>query len=317
MSATYRLNGLNVRSEVPLDERALVRDRVDPDIEVRLGEPRSVPDDPGEGALFLRLEVGSHISTLVRTSDVALLRYPGLSDCEIAPDGRSVRVHLDPQASDEWGPTVVAGNTLSVILTLWGEAVLHASAVDLGGSALAFLGPSGVGKSTVAALMCAHGARIVSDDLLRVVVEDGRAWCFAGATTLRLRSHAAELSASFPPESVRRTFDGRVGLAAPRTPHDRLPLSALVVPHPSRELTTVRVERIPASDGMFQMIRYPRTFGWLVDEPLRSHFQRLGEIARVVPVYRAGLPWGMPFEPRLVSELLSGIGLESALSPRS
>ncbi len=49
---------------------------------------------------------------------------------------------------------------------LVGRPSLHASCVEVGGRAVAFQGLSGVGKSTLAALMIERGARLVTDDAL-------------------------------------------------------------------------------------------------------------------------------------------------------
>jgi hypothetical protein len=56
-----------------------------------------------------------------------------------------------------------------------GFCVLHASAVQLeSGSAIAFMGNSGAGKSTIAAALQARGCSLVSDDCLSVAVAGGQ-----------------------------------------------------------------------------------------------------------------------------------------------
>ena len=307
---TYRLHGLTVRSDVALDETALVEAVPEPDVDIALGRPRRVPDEPGPGRLLLRLELGGHVSTLARDRDTTVLRLHGLCECEIAAGGRSVKVHLDADRDPAIAPIVVAGNLLSVLLALRGDAVLHASSVELGGQALAFLGASGVGKSTLAALFCALGAPLVSDDVLRVVAEDGRAWCFPGTTGVRLRSGAAELARPFASTSVSETADGRVAVAAPRTQRERLALAAVVVPEPTRGSDALRVDRLSGVDRMLDLLRHPRVLGWVDEEPLRAQFARLTDIAGVVPVYRAQLPWGPPFDPELAPRLARELGLE-------
>ena len=47
-------------------------------------------------------------------------------------------------------------------------AQIHASAVALDGRALLIVGPSGSGKSALALRMMAHGATLVSDDLVEI-----------------------------------------------------------------------------------------------------------------------------------------------------
>ena len=75
--------------------------------------------------------------------------------------------------------------------------MLHASAVAVDGIGLAFVGQSGRGKSTVAALMCVDGAELVTDDVL--TVDPGPpVRCQGGASELRLRAAAAHLADAHP-----------------------------------------------------------------------------------------------------------------------
>ena len=88
-----------------------------------------------------------------------------------------MRVHADPDA-DDGVPSLFLGGALAAAVALRGACVLHASAVQTENLVIAFVGSSGMGKTTVAALCCASGARLVTDDVLRVTAEQGRAWCF-------------------------------------------------------------------------------------------------------------------------------------------
>src|SRR5439155_13534776 len=65
------------------------------------------------------------------------------------------------------------GPALGVLLHQRGLLVLHASTVTVDGGAVAFLGRSGWGKSTVAAAFHARGCGIVGDDVTAVQVEGG------------------------------------------------------------------------------------------------------------------------------------------------
>lgn len=64
---------------------------------------------------------------------------------------------------------------LAILLHQRGFMVLHASAVEVGNKAVAFLGPKGRGKSSIAATLYARGHRIVTDDVLAVHIRDGKA----------------------------------------------------------------------------------------------------------------------------------------------
>lgn len=64
---------------------------------------------------------------------------------------------------------------LAILLHQRGFMVLHASAVEVGNKAVAFLGPKGQGKSSIAATLYARGHRIITDDVLAVRIQDGKA----------------------------------------------------------------------------------------------------------------------------------------------
>lgn len=60
------------------------------------------------------------------------------------------------------------GTVLGVLLNQRGKIVLHASAVEMGGKAVLFCGPSGEGKSTMAAALSMRGHRVIGDDVCAI-----------------------------------------------------------------------------------------------------------------------------------------------------
>jgi hypothetical protein len=67
--------------------------------------------------------------------------------------------------------TYLIGPMMAFVLRLRGDVVLHASAVKVGDSAMAFVGPHGSGKSTTAAALARAGCPVITDDLLRLTAE--------------------------------------------------------------------------------------------------------------------------------------------------
>lgn len=81
---------------------------------------------------------------------------------------------------------------LGIVTGLWlerrGVRMMHGAAVDVDGFAVAFLGPKGAGKSTLAAVMMRRGYPLVSDDILAIEhTEDGFV-VQPGLPEIRLRS---------------------------------------------------------------------------------------------------------------------------------
>jgi hypothetical protein len=72
---------------------------------------------------------------------------------------------LEPMTLEDTA-TYLLGPILGFVLRQRGFVTLHASAVAIGGSAVAFLGPQGAGKSTTAAALAHCGCAVLSDDIV-------------------------------------------------------------------------------------------------------------------------------------------------------
>lgn len=312
MTSIARLYGLTVRSELPLHQHRPPADPEAIDLTITLGEPILQTDDLPLGKRLLHLNVDKQYFTAGRTDDGFLLRFFGT--CDVRFDAALTSAVIHPMAGTDPGLlAVLAGGTLlAFALAMRGEPVLHASAVQIGDSALAFVGSSGMGKSTTATLMCADGAFLITDDLLRLDLSRTPPTCSLGATELRLRKGAGDLSDRFALAPGRRTTgDARDALAIPASTTENLPLAAIVIPIPdkSAERTEPEVERLDAMEAFLMLSRFPRLLGWEDEDVLRQQFQQLGDIIDRVPVHIARLPWGPPFSPNLAAEVRSRVDM--------
>ncbi|MBY0527377.1 MAG: PqqD family peptide modification chaperone [Gemmataceae bacterium] len=96
------------------------------------------------------------------------LRWNGLPTWRLSPDGTTLtrqarHAEPDPVTQLLW--------VVPHVLILRGQLVLHASAVEREGSIMAFAGPSGQGKTTLANLFGRQGSPVVSEDLLLVKMD--------------------------------------------------------------------------------------------------------------------------------------------------
>jgi hypothetical protein len=156
VSHTYRVHGLTLRCQFPLPELAR-REVACPgpvDVGVRAGSlpvtdkatPTSVP--------YLHLVENAAIFTFEDTG-----RY-------CARDGSDVVVDAKPDADPAVLRLHIFASIMGMICHQRGLLVLHAGAVAFGNRAVAFTGPPGAGKSTLAAHCLAAGGRLVADDVL-------------------------------------------------------------------------------------------------------------------------------------------------------
>ena len=302
-SDLYELYGLTVRSAIPLPAR-LARSAVLPDCSFEWGERYPIPADPPPGDILTRWFLTETFGvTLTKHRERHFYRVHGSFDFEIVGDPLRVRVHSATGADEALAPLFLSSSVLGVLLALRGETTLHASAVSLGGRALAIAGASGRGKSTLAALLCRlPGAELVTDDLLRLVPCGDRPLCAPGPADIRLRASAAALTED-PPQPCGRTADDCLALRPHRLAEDLVPLHGVVLPQPRRDGQPLRITRITGARVVTALARCPRILPWTHANNLRDQFEWFGAIARAVPVYEAELPWGPPFDPAIADAL--------------
>lgn len=170
----YSIAGLNVASELALpgvsegpEER--------PDVEIRC--------EPIVDRLSMPIVAGPNWQI-----DAAnfLLRLPGIGRM-MAREGRHLAIAPDEGVDPQDLLVFALGTGVGALLYQRGVTVLHASAVACNGQAYAFCGPSGVGKSTLAAALCTAGCRLVSDDVGAIRLDgDGRPLLWPDARQLKL-----------------------------------------------------------------------------------------------------------------------------------
>lgn len=296
MTGRQRLYGLVVEADFDLHQDRPA-DGEPVDVRVRRGDTVSASEDvaPGDPVLDWNVE-GQRWYSCGRSSDGDyLLRFNGACEFHISADLSDVVVSEVEGAMTGISEVLTTGAMLALQLYLRGHSVLHASAVELDGSALAFLGSSGQGKSTMAALQCADGAALITDDVLRVDIEDTVPRCHLGATELRLRTGPSASVLSSNASSSRSSVDGRHCVRPPDSARDLTRLDAAVIPLPDKDGGDLHIERIPPAEALFAVLNLGRLYGWADTAVVENHFQLVSQFVQVTPVYVARVPWGPPF----------------------
>ncbi len=89
--------------------------------------------------------------------------------------------------------TYLLGPVIGLVLRLRGITCLHASAVAIGGDAIAIVGPAGLGKSTTAAAFALRGYRVLADDIAAIGSAAGRWHVQPAVPSIRLWEDSVEL----------------------------------------------------------------------------------------------------------------------------
>jgi len=308
------LYGLRIDSEIPLPQARRAGGDGVADLEVRWGPAMATDLGRPQGELVAEDAVSETAwYRFVRRPDGSYhLRYASVCDFLVTADLGHAVAHPVAGVDLDLVSTLAAGALPAFVLTLRGDAVLHASAVDVGGRAVAFIGPSGTGKSTIATLCCAQGARLVTDDVLRLAVgqgtHDDRPRCYLGAAELRLRRSVAELGDSLGEEvAVRRTGDDRDAVTPVAAEEELLPLDVIVIPQPDRDAARPRLTRLDPVPALLALAACPRLPGWTDPASQAAQFQQLAVVAERVPIYVGSVPWGPPFPAGILDALLAEI----------
>jgi len=124
----------------------------------------------------------------------ALLRVvPGVGRF-LARDGEVIEVFVEPGADPAAVDALAHGGVFGALIHQRGELPLHASTLVSPDRtrAVAIAGDSGAGKSTTAFELIRRGWMMLSDDLTRVTIENGRAIAHPGRATVRLMRDACD-----------------------------------------------------------------------------------------------------------------------------
>lgn len=166
----YRMFGFLVRSDVRLPlpmEPASEMGGDEPAWVFKLVEPGwKAPEPEGSASVKLQLPDGTPATVVHRGTGGVWIRNLAIAACHVAADARSVDVYPEEGVTEEVLGLVLAGQISVFILHRIGYPTLHASAIVTGRGAVAFLGPKGQGKSTMAAYFLRQGATLLTDDVL-------------------------------------------------------------------------------------------------------------------------------------------------------
>lgn len=270
----YRAFGLDVRSELSLPELPLSSSNAG-DLVVlrgRLSPPAGSSDQPSWWT----------------DESVVRLYWPTVGSFSIR-DGREVIVDPLPDADPDWVRMFLLGAAMGVALHQRRLAVLHASAVSLDGSAVAFVAFKGWGKSTTAAAVEARGHRLLTDDVLALqLAGSGRpplAW--PSFPQMKLAPDAVEALGEDPSslEKILPGFDKLRRRPLGAFHGDAVPLRCLYVLEPGDEPSIVPLSKVEA---VLELLchSYLRRFGPEISGPEEpALFERCAEIANHVPMF--------------------------------
>ena len=285
----YSYDAYGLRFEMPFEcpELAPAVGERAPDVVVRYGEVPEKIESEQAGAVY----EASSTQFLLRIDQVAHYLVDGASSITIAPhpgvDDLSVRVYL-------------LGSCLAALLHHRGVLALHASAILTDKGAVLFMGASGRGKSTTLNEFLRRGYRMLSDDVVGIVLEQGQPVALPGYPQTKLWADAAghfDIDTE-PLDSVYQDIEKFAvpienesrGNSSPTFVGDPAPLAALYSLTVAKDdvLEIVPLERMHAFRAVLNCT-YRRLFlQGLGMQP--RHFELATQVAASVPIKRVRRP---------------------------
>jgi hypothetical protein len=194
-------------------------------------------------------------------------------------------------SSIENAASYLLGPVLGLVLRLRGITCLHASAVAFEDRSVAFVGPTGAGKSTTAAAFARHGYGVISDDIVALVEREGVFHVMPAYPHLCLWPESVKMLYESPdalprliPDWDKRRLD--LGEQGTRFESRCLPLGAIYVlgerrPDPAPYVTAIR------SQSALLALVADTYANKILDRKMRAlEFAVLGRLVTTVPIRR-------------------------------
>jgi hypothetical protein len=276
----YEIFGLRVRSEVALPELTSPATVGAPDVVIRLG---MVPEPELVGGLQF-------------DGEALVLTIPGAGRYRIEA-GREIVVDPDSSAPERNARLYLLGSAFGALLHQRGLLPLHASAIAIDGSAVAFMGESGSGKSTLAAWFQHKGCRVLADDVCVVKFDqEGRPAVVPGPPRLRLWEETLEafggnadgLDRSYAAETDWNKFD--VPITEGTADLRELPLRSVYVLQRGA-FAISQLQGLDAAEAVFAHTYRGQFVSAVRGE--RGHWAATIRLVQGTPVYQLSRSWGL------------------------
>jgi hypothetical protein len=292
---SYLAYGIGIRSDVRLPD--LIEQEAAPDVVIRLGKAEPLqPTHPG-----------TRFCQQFKPGD-AYFYYYKMGRCRVR-DGREITGEPLLDIDLNMLGLLAQGPGISFLLHQRGCLTLHASCVNLGSAAIAFLGESGAGKSFMAAALQLRGHVVVADDVTIVEVDGSASSVYPGFPGLQLLPDAAKQFGCTVNEPERLDpFEDKVTW--------RFPGEFTQHPVPLRRLyfledgPSVRIDTVSRHRAVFELVRHSYWIRLMHDARPASYFLQCAKLCEIVPVLRLIRPRSASAMPELIraveEDLLQG-----------
>lgn len=248
---------------------------------------RAPPDGPADVILRMDRVPAPPEGTRVASDDPrreVRLQVPD-AGCVAVRDGQTVAV--DPREGDASRLHVtLAGTVPGILFHQRGRLVLHGTAVRIKGRTAVLVGPSGTGKSTLAAALLGRGGTLVTEDVAPIYTEDETPRVHPVCQQLRLWPDAAQAVGLNALQPLHSGTEKGVVEPAEEGPARPVALDAVFVLTNGAKL---EVTPLPPRERVLTLLclSYCRS---LLNGGNVRHFRQCGTLAETVPLRRLRVP---------------------------
>jgi hypothetical protein len=278
----YSVYGLEIESDLPLPELL-----------------SGAPDKPSDVSIELSsIAVSGNFEPGVHpVGGGALLVVDGGSRYFIS-EGRRILVERRAAMPERNLRLFLLGSALGLLLHQRELLPLHANAVEIRGRAVAFMGASGQGKSTLAAWFHDQAFPLIADDVCLVRMDEcGRAWAVPGMPRLKLWRETLEMTGR-EPDKFERLWEGDE-----EWEKYNVPVRTGALTQVERELAAIYVlgqgeyfgiSRLGGAEATRALMEntYRGQYVVAAGQP-RLHWQACVNLALKTPIFKMSREWGL------------------------
>lgn len=261
-----------------------------------------------------RVSDGDPHATFHRLPDGYLVRFAGRADFFLANDSDLVTGRPADTGSEESVQFLYTNQIVPLLLHRAGKVVLHGSAITTSGYALGFAGPSGRGKSTLAAAFARAGYPFLTDDGLLIEPRGDAYVAMPSFPQLRLWDDSNEAVLGGPGAGAPSDDQEKRGIAASaEMPHETQPagLRAIYLLGPG-EAESVAIEALAPPAAFNQLLHHSFILDVENRARMRLNWNQIAEMAAKIPCFTLDYPRRYEAFPGVLEAILdhaqNGVG---------
>jgi len=241
-----------------------------------------------------------------RTAQGYLIRFSNQADFAISRDLSEVVCTPVPDAEPGIGRTLYCNAIQPLIANHLGGISLHASAVCIDGRAIAFLGLSRMGKTTLAAAFARQGYPFLTEDVLNLEASETGYIVQPARPVLRLfGDSASELlgpSSAVRPSRTARKTEIEANDILPYA--DRPAALGALLLLGAGQCNQVTVQELEPASALARLMQHAFILDVQDKQRLRGHFDRIAGLAEAVRCYELDYPRRYDLLPTVINAII-------------